>query len=221
MILFNELLENYGYGMKLIKQGAEAKLFLTKHDDQKVIVKDRIKKGYRIEQIDKKIRKSRTSQEFNLISGARRVGIPTPRLFSINKEEYKIIMEYIDGERIKELLNKSDKKTIEKVCFEIGKYIGKLHSAGIIHGDLTTSNMILKNEKVHLIDFGLGFFSRKIEDQGTDLMLLQEALKSTHFKIMNICWKKIIEGYKREYPKSDEVLKKVEEIKKRARYMER
>jgi len=207
--------------MKMIKQGAEAKLFLSKLDDQDVVIKDRIKKNYRIEQIDKKIRKSRTSQESNLLSEARRVGVSTPIVFEIDKDGHKIIMEYIDGKRIKELLNSSDKKTIQKICLEIGKYIGKLHSTGIIHGDLTTSNMILRKEKIYFIDFGLGFFSKKIEDQGTDLMLLQEALKSTHFKILGLCWKSVIKAYEKEYPNSKQVLKKIEEIEKRARYKER
>jgi len=207
--------------MKLIKQGAEAKLFLTKLDDQDVIIKDRIKKNYRIQQIDEKIRKSRTSQESNLLFEAKRVDVPTPTVFEIDKKRHKIVMEYIDGERIKELLNKSDEKTIKKLCLEIGTSIGKLHSSGIIHGDLTTSNMILEKRRIYFIDFGLGFFSRKMEDQGTDLMLLQEALKSTHFQIMDICWDKVIQGYKNTYPKAEEVLKKVEEIEKRARYMKR
>ncbi len=205
----------------MIKQGAEAKLFLDKQDNQKVIIKHRIKKEYRIKEIDERVRKSRTTQEYNLLSEARRANVPTPRIFEIDKENHKIIMEYVDGKRIKELLNETDKKKIEQISFEIGKLIGKLHSAGIIHGDLTTSNMILWNEKIYFIDFGLGFFSKKIEDQGTDLRLLYEALKSTHYKIIDICWKKIIEGYKKEYLKSNQTLEKIEEIKKRARYMKR
>lgn len=207
--------------MKLIKQGAEAKIMISRQDDQNVIIKDRIKKNYRIKQIDEKIRKSRTSLESNLLSEARRSGVPTPKIFEIDKKNHKIIMQYVDGERIKELLNRSDKKKIEQISFEIGKLIGKLHTRGIIHGDLTTSNMIMKNEKIYFIDFGLGFFSKKLEDQGTDLRLLHEALKSTHFKIMNVCWKRIIEGYQKEYSKANQVLKKIEEIKKRARYMKR
>jgi len=207
--------------MKLIKQGAEAKLFLSKKDGQKILIKDRIKKKYRIPQIDKKIRKSRTSQEFNLLSEARRNGVPTPKILDVDKKTHKIIMEFIDGKRIKELLNKSDKKTIERLCSEIGKLIGKLHSAGIIHGDLTTSNMILRDDKIYFIDFGLGFFSKKVEDQGTDLRLLHEALKSTHYQILDVSWKNVIKGYKREYSKADIVLNRVSEIEKRARYMER
>jgi len=207
--------------MKLIRQGAEAKLFLDKLDNQNVIIKERVKKNYRIEQIDKKIRNSRTSQEFNLLSQARRSFIPIPKIFEIDKKNHKIIMEYIDGIRIKEFLNQSDKKKIEEISFEMGRLIGKLHSAGIIHGDLTTSNMILKDNEIYFIDFGLGYFSNKIEDQGTDLRLLHEALKSTHFKVLDTCWRKIAEGYQKEYPNADKVIKKIEEIKKRVRYMER
>lgn len=207
--------------MKMIKQGAEAKLFLSKLDGQDVIIKDRIKKKYRIKQIDEKIRKKRTSLESSLLSQAKRAGVPTPKILEIDKKQNKIIMEYINGERIKELLNQSDKKTIEKISLDIGKLIGKLHSVGIIHGDLTTSNMIMKNEKIYFIDFGLGFFSKKIENQGTDMKLLHEALKSTHFKILDTCWKNTIKGYKEEYFDASKVLKRVEEIKKRARYMKR
>lgn len=207
--------------MKIIKQGAEAKLFLDKLDDQDVIIKDRIKKNYRIKQIDEKIRKLRTSLESNLITEARRARVPTPKIFEIDKKNYKIVMEYVDGKRIKELLNESDKRTIEKISFEIGRLVGRLHSRGIIHGDLTTSNMILKDTDIYFIDFGLGFFSSKIEDQGTDLRLLFEALKSTHFKILDLCWKNIIKGYEKEYQRAKQVFKKMEEIQKRARYMKR
>jgi Kae1-associated kinase Bud32 len=169
-------------GTRLIKQGAEAKLFLAEFDEQKVVIKDRIRKKYRIRQIDEKIRKKRTSLESSLISEARRVGVPTPKILKIDKKNHKIIMEFIDGKRIKELLQEADERTIKKICTQIGRMIGKLHSAGIIHGDLTTSNMILKDGRIYFIDFGLGFFSKKIEDQGTDLKLLREALKSTHFQ---------------------------------------
>lgn len=205
--------------MKLIKQGAEAKLFRNKSDDHEVVIKDRIKKNYRIKQIDEKIRKERTSRESNLLSEARRAGIPTPQVLEVDKKGHKIIMEFLKGKRIKELLNESDRKIVEKLSFKMGKLIGKLHSAGIIHGDLTTSNMILKNEKIYFIDFGLGFFSKKTEDQGTDLRLLHEALKSTHFKILDLCWKNVVKGYRKQYKKAEKVLEKIREIKKRVRYV--
>jgi Kae1-associated kinase Bud32 len=130
-------------------------------------------------------------------------------------------MEFIEGIRLKEALNSFDKKAVEKLCFHVGELVGKLHSAGIVHGDLTTSNMILKDNEIYFIDFGLGEFSRSIEDQGVDMNLLYEALKSTHFKILEICWKNVVEGYKKEYQKAKEVLKRIEEIEKRGRYVVR
>jgi Kae1-associated kinase Bud32 len=207
--------------MQIIKRGAEAVLYLDNFEDQQVLVKERIKKNYRINQIDQEIRKARTKGEVKLLTEARKVGILTPKIFSVDEKNHKIIMEFIDGTRIKELLYEADEKTVEKICFEIGKLVGKLHSAGIIHGDLTTSNMILKESQIYFIDFGLGFFSKKIEDQGTDLNLLYEALKSTHFKILKLCWNNILKGYKQEYKDSDKVLKRIEDIEKRARYAKR
>lgn len=207
--------------MQIIKRGAEAILYIDTFDEQQVLVKERIKKTYRISQIDEKIRKTRTKGEVKLLTEARKVGVLTPKIFSIDEATHKIIMEFIDGTRIKELFYSSDKKVISKTCLEIGKLIGKLHSAGIIHGDLTTSNMILKDNQIYLIDFGLGEFSKRTEDQGVDLNLLYEALKSTHFKILDLCWENIIKGYMQEYKDASKVLQKIEEIEKRARYMVR
>lgn len=205
----------------MIKQGAEAKLFLDKFDGQSVIIKDRIKKKYRIEQIDKKIRKIRTSIESNLLTEARRIGVPTPKIVEIDKQNNKIIMEYVDGIRIKEYLNECDIDSAKKISFKIGQLIGKLHSSDIIHGDLTTSNMILKENQIFFIDFGLGFFSKRIEDKGTDLKLMKEALKSTHFNLLNICWDNILKGYRKEYKDANKVLEKVLEIEKRGRYTQK
>ncbi len=205
--------------MEIVKRGAEAVLYRDVYDGQSVLIKDRIKKGYRIREIDDAIRKTRTRKEVKLLTEARKCGVSTPAVLDV--EENRIIMQFVDGKRLKELLNSEDEKTVSKVCTELGKAIGKLHAYGIIHGDLTTSNMILSDGKIYLIDFGLSEFSKRIEDQGVDLNLLFEALKSTHFKILKLCWDNIIKGYKQEYKKADDVIKKVDEIEKRARYAER
>ncbi len=207
--------------MQIIYRGAEAIIYLDNFEGKKVLVKERIEKKYRIKEIDEKLRKLRTRKEVNLLREARSVGVETPQVFFVDEKNHKIIMEFIDGIRIKEFLNSAKKEEIEKICFEIGRLIGRLHSSGIVHGDLTTSNMILKDGKIYFLDFSLGDFSRRIEDFGVDLNLLYEALKSTHFKILKLCWDNIVKGYKKEYKNAEEVLKKVEEIEKRARYMER
>ncbi|MFN6991700.1 MAG: KEOPS complex kinase/ATPase Bud32 [Fervidobacterium sp.] len=203
--------------MKIIKQGAEAKLYL----DKDMVIKDRIRKGYRIKQIDEKIRRFRTSLEAKLISEARRAGVPTPMVLDADKNEYKITMEFIDGKRIKEYFDGCKESEVKRLSEQIGRQIGILHSSGIIHGDLTTSNMILKEEKIYFIDFGLGFFSRRIEDQATDLKLMKEAIQSTHFKILKQCWDNILKGYKKEYKDADKVIERVKEIEKRVRYAQK
>lgn len=207
--------------MQILKQGAEAILYIDKYDGQKVLVKERIKKDYRIPQIDEKIRKERTKQEIKLLTEARSVGVLTPKILSSYEKENKIVMEYIDGKILKDFLYSAKENEIKKVCIEVGKLIGRLHSHGIIHGDLTTSNIILSGEKIFFIDFGLGIFSDRIEDRGVDMNVLQEALKSTHYKVLKTCWENIVKGYKQSYEKAEEVLKKVDEIEKRARYVER
>lgn len=207
--------------MKILYRGAESVILLDSWEGQKALVKERIKKSYRIDKIDREIRKSRTKKEVKLLTEARKYGIPTPKILYVDYSKNKIIMEFIDGDRIKELLNSADNETIQKICLEIGCLIGRLHASGIVHGDLTTSNMILKDDKIFFIDFGLGEFSTRIEDQGMDLNLLFEALKSTHFKILKLCWNNIVKGYRREYENADAALKKVDEIEKRARYVER
>ncbi len=207
--------------MKVLYRGAESLIYLGEFEGETVIVKERLKKSYRIEQIDSKLRKYRTRMEVKLLTEARKVGVFTPRIIFVDEEKGKIYMEYIEGKRVKELLESAEKSIIKKVCFQIGSSVGKLHSAGIVHGDLTTSNMILKDGNLYFIDFGLGEFSSRIEDQGIDLNLLQEAIRATHFKLLKFCWSNIVKGYKREYRFADKVLERVVEIEKRGRYMAR
>jgi len=101
---------------------------------------------------------------------------------------------------------------------KIGKSVAYLHSSGIIHGDLTTSNMIMAGGEIFFIDFGLGKVSTRIEDQATDLYLLYEAFKSTHFKILDEAWSMVLKTYKQNYLNADNVLKRIEKIKTRRRY---
>jgi len=207
--------------MEIIKRGAEAILYIDYFEGMKVLVKERIKKGYRLEALDKKLRVERTRREANLMREARKVGVNTPQIFHVDEDNCKIIMEFIDGKRLKDILDSWDEEKIEKVFTEVGRCIGKMHSADIIHGDLTTSNIIVKDDKIYFIDFGLGYFSKRIEDKGTDLNLFKEAIRATHPKLLNLCWQNIVIGYKQTFENWEKVLKRVDEIEKRARYVER
>ena len=207
--------------MQIIYRGAESVIYLDEVDGQKVLVKDRIPKKYRLQEIDSKLRKTRTRKEVKLLNESRKFGVQTPAVLQVDETKARITMEFIAGIRLKEFLNSAKDNKIQKVCFEIGRLVGKLHANGIVHGDLTTSNMILKDQEIFLIDFGLGEFSKRIEDQGVDLNLLQEAIKSTHFNILDMAWENILKGYNQEYSNAKKVLEKVEEIEKRARYAQR
>ncbi|MBI2672231.1 Kae1-associated serine/threonine protein kinase, partial [Candidatus Woesearchaeota archaeon] len=163
-----------------IFRGAEAVVYLDIRENpyQPIIIKSRIKKDYRIKELDEKLRKFRTKREVKLLEKSSGI-INVPKVLEFN--DFDIITEYIDGEKLSSVLDSLNEKEREKVCFLIGESLAKLHNNDIIHGDLTTSNIILKDNKTYFIDFGLGSFSNKIEDKAVDLHLLRQALKSRHY----------------------------------------
>lgn len=205
---------------QIINRGAEAILYLDELDGQTVLVKERVKKGYRIPQIDKKLRKERTTHESKLLSDARSVGVNTPQVLEIS--EYRITMEFIKGKSVKELFSNSKNCEIEDVCRSIGESLGKLHAANIIHGDMTTSNIIKSDDgRIYFIDFGLGFYSKRLEDKGVDIRVLRDAIKAAHYNILKLCWLNILIGYRKEYKDAEKVINKIDEIEGRTRYAKR
>ena len=198
--------------MNKIAQGAEAVL----RCEGAAVVKDRVQKGYRIRKLDVTLRRQRTAHEATLLNAARRAGVCTPQVLDVGESVLK--MEMIKGERVKELL---DTKNCNKIGQRIGAAIGKLHTYDIIHGDLTTSNMIVRDEDVCFIDFGLGFQSPKVEDKAVDLYLLYHALESTHWTILDKVWKAILASYRENFAGAEKVIKTLSTIEKRGRYRER
>ena len=198
--------------MKLIAQGAEAKIYRTDSH----LIKERIKKNYRINEIDKNIRKYRTRRENSILEKAYKI-IPVPKVLKCDEKENIIEMEFIEGERLSESLDNYDNKKREEICKLIGNQVGLLHNENIIHGDLTTSNMLLKGKKLYFIDFGLSFISDRIEDKAVDLHLLRQALESKHYKHYENSYKEVLEGYKICNNCSD-IIKRLESVEKRGRY---
>jgi len=193
--------------MKIIQQGAEAIIYRDKNK----IIKDRISKKYRHPELDKKIIKSRTKKEAKLLSKASSlINSPIPEIKELNKLE----MPFIDGKKLSEHLESLDYKKISK---QIAESIAKLHDNDIIHGDLTTSNMILdKNNNLFFIDFGLGFISTRIEDRAVDLHLIKQALEAKHHLIFKECWKIIEKKYNSKDKKK--TLEQLEKVESRGRY---
>jgi len=206
----------------LIKKGAEASLFLETWHNRKVIMKRRLPKKYRIPELDRMIRSQRTVHEPNLIHKAKEAGVPTPTIFMVDLAEANIIMEFVDGKQVKEILDHVSSEERLSLSSLIGRMIGRLHKHGIIHGDLTTSNMILTPYgKVVFVDFGLSERSVELEPKGVDLHLMKRALQSTHYKHAKECFKEVIEGYAEAVGKEEakKVTAKIREIEKRGRYV--
>ncbi|MBU2639694.1 MAG: Kae1-associated serine/threonine protein kinase [Nanoarchaeota archaeon] len=194
---------------QIIAQGAEA--LLIKNGNK--LIKERISKSYRIPQLDSKIRKFRTKREAKLLST---VNVNVPKVFSVDEKNMIIEMEFLQGDLLKNILDTLPLKKSLEICKQIALEVSNLHSQDIIHGDLTTSNMILKDNKVYFIDFGLGFFSSKVEDKAVDLHLLKQALESKHYKNFEKFYEIILKNYKHK-----DVLKRLEKVESRGRYKKR
>ncbi|BAW30787.1 MAG TPA: bifunctional N(6)-L-threonylcarbamoyladenine synthase/serine/threonine protein kinase [Methanothermobacter sp.] len=197
-------------------KGAEANIYKGDWLHYKVMVKERIKKNYRIREIDEDLRRSRTKNEAKLFNEAKKCGVLTPLLFDINIRKPSIKMENIKGKPLNEIIEKLDPIERKKICETIGENIAKLHEHGIVHGDLTTSNIIMKDKDLVFIDFGLGKFSQETEDRGVDLLVLKKALKSTHYNIWRECFQQVLKGYEKK--SSIEIEPKIKDIEDRGRY---
>ncbi len=202
--------------MKLRKKGAEADIYQSKWQNSKAILKIRKIKNYRNTSLDLKIRKQRTIKESQILSQVKSFGIPTPLVYFVNLEKALIVMQEIPGRPVHDL---PDFKIVE-LSKEIGKLVGLLHKNGVMHGDLTTSNFILFQNTVFVIDFGLSQNTIKPEDHAVDLRLIKEILNSAHAKIMESAWKNFLSGYKSIVGNANyiKITKLVSEIESRGRY---
>ena len=204
--------------MKLMKKGAEADIYQLMWQNSKAILKIRKPKNYRNSILDSKICKQRTIKESQMLSQVKSFGIPTPLVYFVNLKNNSIIMQAIPGKPVHDL---PESKIIELSKY-IGKLVGMLHKNGVMHGDLTTSNFILFQKIVYVIDFGLAQNTIKSEDHAVDLRLIKEILNSAHAKIMQSAWKNFLLGYKSVVGSTSfaKITKLVLDIESRGRYAE-
>jgi len=204
--------------MKLMKKGAEADIYQLMWQNSKAILKIRKPKNYRNSILDSKICKQRTIKESQMLSQVKSFGIPTPLVYFVNLKNNSIIMQAIPGKPVHDL---PESKIIELSKY-IGKLVGMLHKNGVMHGDLTTSNFILFQKIIYVIDFGLAQNTIKSEDHAVDLRLIKEILNSAHAKIMQSAWKNFLLGYKSVVGSTSfaKITKLVLDIESRGRYAE-
>ena len=197
---------------RIIKRGAEADVYLIPWYKTMAISKLRNPKKYRNITLDNLIRRRRTIHEATMLNDAKTTGIKTPYIYFLDSKHAEIIMEYIDGENVKDILS-------PEIGFEIGKYVSVLHNQNIIHGDLTTSNFIKRKDDLYLIDFGLSFYSQRIEDMATDIRIIKEILSSAHIQICDQTYDSFLKGYQLTTKYNfNRILKVVKDIEARGRY---
>ncbi|NLI73676.1 MAG: Kae1-associated serine/threonine protein kinase [Euryarchaeota archaeon] len=202
--------------MDIIKRGAEAEIRKGNWLGRDVIVKSRVPKTYRLPELDRSLRNTRTKNEARLIREAREAGVPTPIIYCIDTSNAEIVMEFIDGSRVKDELELSSPQ-LNSLLKEMGKSIAYLHRQDIVHGDLTTSNMIVKEDRIWFIDFSLGSKGASIEDMGVDLHLLKEAFQSAHPELLDK-FPLILKSYMEHFEQGNKIVQKAEEIGRRGRY---
>lgn len=203
--------------MKALSIGAEAVVYAD--ESSRSVLKQRQPKKYRARELDERLRLHRTKREAKVIEALRQLGISVPKLIKTDEETATITMQLIEGKKVRDILGSSN---YAKICGEIGKAVGIMHKSNIVHGDLTTSNMILGKGQVFFIDFGLSLFSNKDEDKAVDLHLFRQALNSSHHEISDKCFATAIKAYKESNSSGwKNVLNRLGKVEERGRNKEK
>jgi len=212
-------------GLTPFKQGAEARLYATTFLDQKAVVKERFSKKYRHPDLDIKLTSDRHKAEARALLKCKQIGVACPTLYMADQEQHLLIMQQLEGKTAREAVDQGiadgDVKQLSRIAKLIGSTVAKLHQNHLIHGDITTSNLLIQEDgestKLAVIDFGLSFQEGVAEDKGVDLYVLERAFLSTHPNTEKL-FAEVLEAYSADAgAASTEVLKKFEEIRMRGR----
>lgn len=220
---------------EILKQGAEGRLFIEEFKGVNCLVKERFIKSYRHLNLDTQISRQRMKAETKASERCLKAGILAPKIFHMDLKERKIYMEFFEKAiTVKDFVNKflpnqcvpdeTQNKLINELFEKIGTIIGTMHAKNIIHGDLTTSNILLnpKTEDfsdydVIMIDFGLSHYEEGAEDKGVDLYVLERALLSTHSNLPQL-FDIVLQNYRKMNSKEENtVIAKFEEVRARGR----
>ena len=143
-----DIIEKLGGYDNLVSQGAEGRVFAVKFCGRDTIVKQRFKKTYRHPTLDTKLTRSRLGMEARSMMRARKLGVATPTLYYVDQQQSAIYMEKVPGKSLKELIREDSmsEKDMEDIGAQVGKAVAKMHDGGLIHGDLTTSNILVRDD---------------------------------------------------------------------------
>ena len=247
----------------LLTQGAEAHLYKTTSLDPSIpaALKIRPSKPYRHPILDRRLTRQRIISEARCLAKLIREGVSVPALLALDWEGHGgpeggwggawLMMEWIDGPVVRVVLEQweawmkqnegsldesqieNEEARVRGLLRKMGSAIGVLHKAGIVHGDLTTSNLMLRPSAdasdavegtgspslegdVVLIDFGLASHSNQDEDRAVDLYVLERAIGSTHPRSEPL-FEALVMGYRDSYKGAPSALKKLEDVRLRGR----
>jgi len=205
---------------QMLALGAESIIYKIEQWGQYYVLKWRQSKPYLLDKIDSQLRKVRINRECKMLTISRTLGVRTPAVYSVDLYNHTIMMDFIDGTQFKQLAGQIPASELVSLCHNFGQLIALLHNGNVVHGDPTTSNVIVdKNSRLWLIDFGLSEMNATLEMKGVDLHLIQRALETTHWDLQETMLEATLEGYVEVQDDSAEsILSRMKEIRERGRY---
>ncbi len=132
-----------------------------------------------------------------------------------------MMVEWVAGRTVKEVVGEAKggkEEEMKMLMGRIGRAVGRMHEVGVVHGDLTTSNMMVRegDGDIVLIDFGLAAQSLQDEDKAVDLYVLERAFGSTHPEAEG-GFREVLRVYGGSYGGARVVLKRLEDVRMRGR----
>lgn len=205
---------------EVLARGAESVIYKMEEWGLSFVLKWRQAKPYLLKDIDSYLRKSRTSRECKMLTVSRSLGVPTPAVYSVDLENHMIMMDFISGTQFKQLAGQVSRSDLISLCRGFGKLIALLHEGNVVHGDPTTSNIIVDHKsRMWIVDFGLAEMNATIEMKGVDLHLIHRALETTHWDLQETMLDSTLEGYVDVLgDRAEPTLSRMKEIRERGRY---
>lgn len=209
---------------EVIAQGAEGIVRRIVYQGRLSIHKERFAKKYRHVELDRRLTLRRLNAEARSLLRCSKAGLRVPGLYYVDMEKNAMVMEFVRGVTLRDFLkgdaDDGDRFDVAKM---VGGVVGKMHDADVVHGDLTTSNVIV--EKVDggkklglcLIDFGLSSQNGTDEDKAVDLYVLERAVISAHADKAQVINSTFWEEYRVTSRKGQQVLNRLAEVRMRGR----
>lgn len=210
---------DYLAGVTLYK-GAEADVVKGKWQGLDAVFKVRRPLTYRLPVLDEAIRRQRTLHEAEMIHQAKEAGVASPNLYHVDPRAATLVMEFVEGERVRDLVDVFSRAELDQTFFQFGRYAATLHRAGIMHGDLTTANVVKRRGDLVFVDFGLSIHSTRLEDHAVDLRLIKETIVGAHSAVATPALDALLRGYASQVGpgRFRSVLKQLRSIERRGRY---